>query len=276
MESDDFKVTQVFKVKQGSTEIVFPLYNLDKHRNGELYTESVPDEMHQNIETNCKAVKDRLQYNRDISSEGIAIVGYGPTLQATWPDICDFKTIITTSGAHKFLVQHDVIPTYHVDIDYRERKAVYLNEPHSDVTYLLGSMVHPKMIENVGSNRIKLWHLDLDGLTYPPGEVVLPGYWDVGQQAILVAQVLGYKHMHLFGFDYSYDVNTDQTHAGEHGSLPDIKVMAKVGDKYFPTADHLVRGMLTFIKLMEDHPELTLMFHSNGLLVEYIKYHFTK
>ena len=276
MEGNDFQSTQVFKIKEGDTEKVFPLYNLDTHRDGKLEHDPTPIEIKQNVSANCLSVKDRLQQSQEIHQEEIAIVGYGPTLKETWPSLKSYQTIISTSGAHKFLLDRDIVPTYHVDIDYRERKAVHLIESHSDVVYLLCSTVHPKMVSNVGSNRLKLWHSDFEGLTYPDGELCLPGYWDVGQQAILVASSLGYQNQHLFGFDYSFEIDTDKTHAGFHNAPERVRVVAKVGDKYFPTSDDMVRGVLTFIKLMEDNPNLTLIIHSDGLLSNYLKYHFSK
>jgi len=274
MELNDFRPTKSFTVIEGGVEIAFPLYNLDIHRYGLLYQQEIlPEEIKQNIKSNLETVKDRVRLASEFSSEGIAVVGYGPTLQDTWQELRGFKTIITTSGAHKFLVDRDIIPTYHVDIDYRERKAVHLEHPHSDVTYLLGSMVHPKMVANIGSNRLKLWHLTLAGIEFPKEDVVLDGYWDVGQQAILVAQALGYRNQHLFGFDYSYDITTNQTHAGFHNGTPNMRVAAKVGDKYFMTSDAFARGVIVLVQLMEDNPELTLVFHSDGLLTAYLLHH---
>src|SRR5262245_22881028 len=46
----------------------------------------------------------------------IAVVCYGPSLNETWEQVKGFDYIISCSGAHKFLVERGVIPTFHVDV----------------------------------------------------------------------------------------------------------------------------------------------------------------
>src|SRR3990167_11369384 len=47
------------------------------------------------------------------SSEPVAIVGYGASLKDTWGELRNYKTIFTCSGAHRFLLMRDIVPTYH-------------------------------------------------------------------------------------------------------------------------------------------------------------------
>lgn len=250
----------------------FPLYDLNIMRAFMVYTDELPEEMETNYKSNVETIKDRLETNKVVSEEPIAVVGYGPTLKEQWPVIAKFKTIISTSGAHNFLLERDIIPTYHVEVDFRERKAVHTNPSHPDVEYLLASVVHPRTVENVEGKRSKLWHIDITGLTYPEGELVLEGYWDVGQEAILVAKALGYRNLHLFGYDYAYEVG-GETHAGFHNGPPTNLVFARIGERYYPTSDSLARGVLTFTKLMQEHPDLSLTIYGSGLLGEYLKVH---
>src|SRR5689334_9907557 len=49
-------------------------------------------------------------------TEPIACVGFGPSLHDTWEKIKDFKYVMSCSGAHKFLVERGIIPTYHAEV----------------------------------------------------------------------------------------------------------------------------------------------------------------
>src|ERR1044072_8081762 len=79
--------------------------------------------------------------------EPIAIVGFGPSLNDTWTQIRAYKRVISCSGAHKFLVDRGIIPTWHVEVDPREHKCTLLGTPHPDVEYLIASCCHPKVVE---------------------------------------------------------------------------------------------------------------------------------
>ena len=268
----EFGVTQAIQIG----DVKYPLYDLSKLRAGLLFTENVPPEIQENVNYSLNNINSRLEVSSNIIDEPVAIVGYGPTLKEYWPKLKEYKHIISTSGAHKFLLDRDIVPTYHVDIDFRERKAVHTKEPHPDVQYLFGSIVHKATLDNVLSRGypMKLWHIKLPGIKYPDNEVVLEGYWDVGQEAILVAKALGYRNLHLFGYDYAYEVETGSTHAGFHNGPPNLRVFAKIGERYYQTSDSLARGVMVFTKLMEDNSDLSLTIHGQGLLSSYLDYHF--
>lgn len=273
---EEFGVTQSVKIVEGGIEKIYPLYDMDLMRAAILYTDVIPQEIPGHIKANCERIKDRLTKVEESLEEPIAIVGYGPTLKKFWNRIKEFKTILSTSGAHKFLVDRDVIPTYHVDVDFRARKALHTKESHPDIEYLFASIVHPEMLDNVEGKRTKLWHIALKGIEYPDKELVLQSYWDVGQEAILVAKALGYRNLHLFGYDYAFEVDSGLTHAGVHNGIPGTRVFAKCGNRFYQTSDSLARGVMTFTKLMEDNPDLNLSIYSDGLLSAYLTQHYGK
>lgn len=111
----------------------------------------------QQIRVNTARVKGRIAAHYDLWSEPIAIVCYGPSLNETWEEVKKFKYIMTCSGAHRFLIDRGIIPTWHVEVDPREHKIKLVGEPHKDVTYLIASTCHPKYFEHLESFRRKLW-----------------------------------------------------------------------------------------------------------------------
>jgi len=65
------------------------------------------------VKLSTARIKARIQYTREKRSEPIAIACFGPSLRDTWENIKKFKYIITCSGAHKFLIERGIIPTWH-------------------------------------------------------------------------------------------------------------------------------------------------------------------
>lgn len=271
---NDFKYKQILKFKEGDSEKEYPLYDLNVLRGGLLYTDDIPKEIPEQIKLNSARVSKRLSQTDVINDEPIALVGYGPTLKVWWKQLHDYKYIMSTSGAHKFLLERDIVPTYHVDVDFRERKAIHTNPSHPDIKYLMAVIVHPKTIDNVIDRDLTLWNLKLSGVEYPKDEFVVEAYWDVGQEAIMVAKALGYRKLHLFGYDYAFEVETGITHAGFHNGPPGTIVFAKIGERFYHTSDSLARGVIAFTQIMKDNTDLDFTIYSDGLLSAYLQQHY--
>src|SRR3990167_9892550 len=147
----------------------------------------------------------RIQSVEEKRIEPIAIVGFGPSLQDTWEQVREFKHVITCSGAHKFLLEKGIIPTWHVEVDPRAHKVDLLGPPHPDVTYLPASTCHPTYFAHLEGFKVQLWHVfanEEDALrTLPREEWALTGGADVGMRAMLIARFLGFIDQHVFGMD---------------------------------------------------------------------------
>lgn len=218
-------------------------------------------------------VAGRVPHCEEKNPEPIAIVGYGPSLQQTWEKLRDFKVIITTSGAHKFLIEKGIIPTFHVDVDPRAHKVAMLGPIHKDVTYLPCSTCHPNYIDTLlaAGATVKLWHCfstELEALRIlPQGEAALTGGADAGMRAMAVARFMGYVNHHVFGMDgCSFD---ERGHADKH-----TNPMKKFFDLEFPkgsgniyrTAPHLMEVAKTVPHEIDMLKLDSVTFYGNGLV----------
>ncbi|MCI0564618.1 MAG: DUF115 domain-containing protein, partial [Nitrososphaera sp.] len=88
----------------------------------------------------------------------LAVVGYGPSLRESWEDLKPYTHIWTVSGAHDFLLERGIIPTYHTDLDYRAYKADFIKTPHSSVKYVMATAVHPAYTEKLKDFDLQLFH----------------------------------------------------------------------------------------------------------------------
>ena len=203
----------------------------------------------------------------------VAVVGYGPSLIDTWEQLKDFEDIITTSGAHDFLIERKLFPRYHVECDPRPHKAKFTERPHAAVDYLVASSANKQIFENLKEQQVRLWNFDVsEYLGLPAGEIQLPTYGDVGQQAIYIAKYLGYHDIHVFGMDYSYSGSSECVvqHSGAHGNEYKEGIGTVKGTNFLSHIE-LIKNLKFFDILMNDNQDIELTVYGNGLLSHYLE-----
>jgi len=209
--------------------------------------------------------------SQEIFDEPIAIVCYGPSLKETWTELKNFKKIMTCSGAHRFLLDRGIVPTWHVDLDPREHKVKMLGQPHKDVEYLMASACHPSMWDALDGYNVKLWHI-FSGqnnkelpLHYPRGDWIATGGNNVGQRCLVMARLLGYKNFHVFGMDCSFSSN-EAHHAGQHlNSNKKIYETPFQGKMYY-CEPVMVTYVRQFFHEINQLPDVKLKLYGEGLL----------
>lgn len=233
------------------------------------------------IRVNVKKVKERIQVSTEVQKVPAVIVGFGPSLHSTWKKILDLKkagaVIFSTSGAHKFLIDKGIIPTYHVEVDPRKHKIELLGTPHKECTYLPASCVHPLYIKHLQAHKdikILLWHVFArDGesdTVIPRGEWSITGGCDVGMRAMTIARCLGYRKLHIFGMDGC--VSTDgKSHASDHPNAPKKSFPTVVGDTEFYTTPALLESSKQVFHELDQMPDVKAVFYGKGLTQEFAK-----
>jgi len=220
-----------------------------------------------------------LKEFKEPSDEPIAIVGFGPSLNDTWKDIRQFKTIFTCSGSHKFLLDKELRPEmfknwYHVEVDPQSHKVGMLGIPQKGIHYLISSNCHPLLFDLLDEYDVNIWHLydttrlrDLPTM-YPRGDIVITGGSNVGLRVLVLARVLGYKNQHIFGMDYSFS-NIDNTHADFHPKFKPEMVKpfrVELEDKTYITTAPMVHYAREFWHELESLPDVIAILHGEGML----------
>lgn len=212
---------------------------------------------YENSERNCRVAPGRV-LGGDLMPRHdgrVCVVGYGPSLHQTWQYLNVERRafgakIVSTSGAHDFLISRGVIPDYHVDIDPREHKAHFTRNSHPDVKYWIASCCHPKLIDNLihRGAQLALWHVhnsDEDmKISEPegpdPGSLLICGGSGVGARAIHLFYACGYRTFSLYGMDSSFAPDTGEQHAGEHSGKVQNEWQVRVGNRWFRSSAALV------------------------------------
>lgn len=218
-------------------------------------------------------IKERLEPSEQVFDDPIAVVCYGPSLIKTWSTVRKFKKVITCAGAHDFLIKRKIVPTWHVDLDPREHKAKMIN-PHRDVEYLMASCCHPAVLEKLEGYKVKLWHIyggennKVLPLVYPRGEWIVTGGNNVGLRCLVIARLLGYRNIHLFGMDCSFPKNCKSHHADDHVNVSDKTPVyeAPYDGKMYYCEPVMLEYARQFFHEIEQLPDVTIQAYGEGLL----------
>ncbi len=201
--------------------------------------------------------------------ERLSIVGYGPSLLDTWQDIA--HPIITTSGAHDFLIERGVIPDFHADMDPRDHKLDFIRNSHEDVTYCMASVCPPETWTILRCRKVLMWHVWSSPETmawvaaHDPATQVQRGGSAIGLGAITVGSRLGFSKFACYGFDCSKAGG--RRHAGPHRGLKagHEDLLWKVKDRIFVTSKIMVNTAIEFLRWVEEYG-LDIELHGDGLL----------
>ncbi len=201
--------------------------------------------------------------------ERLSIVGYGPSLLDTWKQIR--HPIITTSGAHDFLIERGVIPEFHADMDPREHKLDFIRKSHEDVTYCMASHCPLETWTILKGRKVLLWHCWTSPETmkwvaeHDPGTQVQRGGSAIGLGAITVGSRLGFRRFDCYGFDCSK--SEGKRHAGPHRGLTagHEDLLWQVKDRIFVTSKIMVNTACEFMQWVKEYG-LDIRLHGSGML----------
>lgn len=221
------------------------------------------------IRVNTAAVKLRIEPG-EVTDEPCAVVCYGPSLNETWEQIRTFKRIITCSGAHKFLVDRGILPTWHVDVDPRLHKKNLIGEPVTSVEYLIASTCHPDYVQWLLDSgvKVRLWHVfdssDEAMRVLPPGEWALTGGCSVGLRALAMARFLGHRQLDVFGMDGCE--GSSGKHAAAHPNQAKKRSSVEYEGRTYYTTPGFLEAARTTAHEVNELRDVTVRFHGDGLV----------
>lgn len=150
-------------------------------------------------------------------SRPLAIVGGGPSARdsvgaiLSWPG-----DVLTVNGAYDWLVGLGRTPEWCVLLDPQEAAADFATRPQDATTWLVATMCHPAVFDALRASPVALWLAPQGDDDISPGSV--PGGPTAMTRAPVLALILGYREMTLFGADSCY--RGEASHAYGGGTVP--------------------------------------------------------
>ena len=142
----------------------------------------------------------------------VSIVGSGPSLKETWRDLKKRRgDIVACNASNQFLLERGIVPKYVMIFDADILAEEFVTTPHEDVTYLLASRCHPKLFEHLEGYRVVVWHakgdLNIERLLEKNKrmEPMIGGGSAAVTRSMFMVHPMGYRDMHLYGADSSYN-----------------------------------------------------------------------
>lgn len=143
-----------------------------------------------------------------------AIVGSGPSAADELPFIRQMAgagaMVFALNGAARWLIANDVQPHFGVMLDMREANRRFVEGVTPSLGWFMASHCHPDVV--AAASAVALFHHGAEEYRphLPGGATIIGGGPTVGISAMYLACVLGFRRLHLFGYDSSF--RDGQTH----------------------------------------------------------------
>lgn len=228
---------------------------------------NTPDEvLFHNISTN--SLTHDKWVRKEAAHDGHAvIVGGGPSLIDTLPLIRKRyelgQQIFALNGAASFLNDHGITPDYQVILDAREETADLVDNAHA---HLVASQCHPSVLAELPD--AILWHPVIDNICdnipdHNDSYALVGGGTTVGLSSMALAYTLGFRKLHLFGFDSSH---RDTYGHAYRQKMNDRDVLCKVthGDRVFTSSLAMARQAEIFPQVCNNLVDLGCIITVDG------------
>ena len=237
-----------------------------------------------NIEANCARDLPRVSLRK------ACVCGGGPSLADHLEEIREKQGrgfhVYALNNAGKFLRADGIMPNAQFIIDARPCNSEFVEDVHPKITYFIGTQCDPVVFDTVLANPPSLrppvhmvnvaavdGAIDLIG-RLNPGATVLSSQPTVGLQALNLMDVLGYRIVHLYGYDSSH--RDDGHHAYEQAVNDDLKVLEwRFNDRGFKTNAAMAMQAEQFGLIYSRYVQrgMALEVFGDGLLPEIWRFH---
>lgn len=185
-----------------------------------------------NIELNCAYPLEELYANVRKTSEQCSnwltqaeaheghavIVGGGPSIEEKFPLIqwrhSVGQQIFALNGACRYLNEKGIVPDYQVFLDSNKEMSDRIGAAKQ---YLVASQCAPELLEALPVEKTILWHFALPELeSHVPENGIqyckVGGGTTVGLTSMCLSYAMGYRKLHIFGFDSSNRAGRDHAY----------------------------------------------------------------
>lgn len=203
----------------------------------------------------------------DLKNEPIALVGGGPSLQSTIHELREFKHVMVCGSAFDHVVGLGLKPEYAVFCDQEADMIGYSNL--TNCIYLIATQCNPAVVDHFAGHDIRMWDMDgwVDEKTFE-GRPRIAGGSTAALRAMSLAFVLGYRDIHLFGVDSSFDDDRGRhayDYPDEREKVPSI--VCRINGRKFRTSLPFLAQAKDFQTVLQSFGHLfAVTVHGDSLL----------
>lgn len=169
------------------------------------------------------------------NDEEIVIANAGPSLPLDeikkWYD--KGVKIVAVKHALERLLKYDIVPWGCILLDPRQHVGEFIKKPNRDINYFVASMVDPSVtlhLRDMGCN-VFGYHAMVnggEGDRIPKGHILIQGGSATATRGISLLETMGFKTMHLYGYDCCYFAKPDLNEKKPNGKLKFEEVTLRV------------------------------------------------
>jgi len=219
---------------------------------------------------------------QDVKDRPLVIVAGGPSLKERWEEIAAHNgDILALNGAYEFLMDRGIAPDYWMLLDAREANIDFLNKIHPRTRHYLAAQCHPAIFDRLHDSEATLYltsHAATDEAIEGLGRERSPRLHGpagtVGMKALGLAYVLGYRELHLYGYDSSHA--GEAHHAFAQPLNDDRKTLdIYIGEQLYVTSPSLANQVQEFpglAAMLVRDCGVSIELHCAGLMPDWVAY----
>jgi hypothetical protein len=236
------------------------------------------------VKAACQRISKRIS-PAPVHERRAIIACYGPSLRDTIEHLRQAAAdpnadVVSVSGAHDFLIEHGIVPKYHVECDPRPHKADNIERGHPDVQYLLASTIHEVLFNKLEGHDVRLWHVAtpehsmklITELRENPKHIISGG-GSVGLRSIPLMYTMGYRSMSIFAMDCSFADQGKQQWAGKHAGKKQDLAEVECNGRTFVSSPILMSYAANFWEMVQKVEDLDVRLYGDGLLQEMARFY---
>ena len=147
-----------------------------------------------------------------ILANGPTALNYDFSALANWHHCPEAQVnTLAINGALGLFAKHASAPTYWMAADPQALVVDFLAEPPRSTIYFPASKCHPSVFTALEARDVRLWHVNDETI---PDHPTVPAAVSVTLCALMLAMRLGYRRVHVYGWDCCFDADSKH-HAGQ-------------------------------------------------------------
>lgn len=210
---------------------------------------------------------------RDVRNGQLAICASGPSAKDYVEKLRNWTQegeVWAINGAFNWLRSEGVKVSAFVGMDPEEILVDYLKDIPEDATYYISNQCHPAVFDRLKDRNVKIWHIEDPAVTPAVGAYPIPGGSTCLGRAPYLACLLGWKSVHLFGGDSSYDTD-GYAYGGE--IIANEECLSEVNGVVYKTNRQMLAQAVELVEMVKNFPG-EIMVHGRGLFPTMAEEHY--